>query len=483
VIRVVVLVSAAAALVAASSAGAFTPTDPLAPRQWYLEQDRAFDVWETPPTLPPVRVAVIDSGIDGGHPEFAGKIVASRSFVGGSPLVDEQGHGTFVAGEIAAGLDNGEGIAGIAFSAQLIIAKVVRPDGSISPDTEADAIRWAVARGARVINLSIMGLRDPADKAQDTYSPDEAAAIEDAVRAGVVVVAAVGNGDQAPTAPWPYASYPAALPHVIGVGALARDGSVPDFSDRDPVYVDMSAPGEDLFSTFPRQLTAIRPACPDQGYSDCGPDEYRFARGTSFAAPQVAAAAALLIAVKPDLRAEQVAALLEHSVEDVNAADGCSKCPLLRDAYSGWGRLDITNALIALQEGPLPPVDSREPNDQAGSEAATVWGARGTITASLDFWDDPVDVYRLRILPGQRIVARATGSANVTPTLVLWKPGTTRVDLRTLAAMRQRAAVSTAVGGQTQTLAFRSELGGWYYLEVRAPRGSFGAYRLEFAKS
>jgi hypothetical protein len=257
---------------------------------------------------------------------------------------------------------------------------------------------------------------------------------------------------------------------------------VPDFSDRDPVFVDIAAPGEDLLSTFPRQLTGVRPACPDQGYSDCGPDEYRFAEGTSFAAPQVSAAAALLIAVRPELRAEQVSTLLEHTAQDANATNGCHKCPLLRDALSGWGRLDITSALIALQEGPLPPVDTREPDDQAGSGASTVWGGGGVLKASLDFWDDPVDVYRVRIGAGQRLVARATGSSNVTPTLVLWKPGTTRVDLRTLAALKQRAAVSTGAG-QEQSLAFRSKSGGWYYLEVRAPRASYGGYRLQYAKS
>jgi hypothetical protein len=476
------LVLCVVAAVAAPVARAFTPTDPLASRQWYLEQDRAFDVWTEAPTLPPVRVAVVDSGIDGGHPEFAGKIAAARSFVGGSPLTDEQGHGTFVAGEIAAALDNGQGIAGIAFSAQLLVAKVVRADGTISLDAEAEAIRWATDQGARVINLSIGGVRDPVDKSQDTFSPKEAAAVEYAVRAGVVVVASVGNSDQAPASPWPYASYPAALPHVIGVGAVARDGSVPDFSDRDPVFVDVTAPGEDLISTFPRQLTAIRPACPDQGYSDCGPDEYRFAEGTSFAAPQVSAAAALLIAVRPDLHADQVAALIEHTAEDVNATNGCRRCPLLRDSLSGWGRLDIANALIALEEGPLPAPDSREPNDGVGDEAATVWGTRGLLAATLDYWDDPVDVYRIYLRPGQDVSAMATGSSSLTPALVLWKPGTLRIDLRSLAALRQRAAVSSG-SGLRQHLAFRSTSGGWYYLEVRAPRAGYGAYRLRLDKS
>jgi hypothetical protein len=294
-------------------------------------------------------------------------------------------------------------------------------------------------------------------------------------------VAAVGNGDQAPSTPWPYASYPAALPHVLGVGALDRQGGVPDFSDRDPIFVDIAAPGEEILSTFPRQLTAVRPACPDQGYSDCGPDEYRFAEGTSFAAPQVSAAAALLFAVQPDLRPEQVTALLEHTADDVNATNGCRACPLLRDRFSGWGRLDVLSAVLALEDGPLPPVDSREPNDQAGSEADTVWGRRGTIRATLDFWDDPRDVYRVRLRAGQRFTASARGSANVTPLLVLWKPGTQRVDLRSLQALRQRAALSSGTSEQ-QSLAFKVGRTGWYYLEVKTPRVGYGSYALDLAK-
>src|SRR5204863_2583367 len=128
----------------------------------------------------------------------------------------------------------------------------------------------------------------------DSYSPLEEAAIDYAEQHGAVVVAAVGNGDQAPSMPWSYASYPAALPHVLGVGALAPDGSVPLFSNRDAVYEDLAAPGVQMFSTFPRALTAAqRPACAEQGYSSCASPDYREAEGTSFAAPQVSAAAAL----------------------------------------------------------------------------------------------------------------------------------------------------------------------------------------------
>src|SRR5919206_206479 len=101
------------------------------------------------------------------------------------------------------------------------------------------------------------------------------------------------TGETAPAARGPYATSPAALPHVVGVAAYARSGDVPKFSNRDDVYVDLAAPGQDMLSLFPRALTARNPSCGEQGYSSCGPKEYRHADGTSFSSPQVAAAAAL----------------------------------------------------------------------------------------------------------------------------------------------------------------------------------------------
>ena len=458
---------------AARAGASFAPNDPLAAKQWYLEQDHAFDLWpDTLPELPGagVRVAVIDSGLDGGHPDLAGRVVASKSFVGGSPLTDEQGHGTFVAGEIAASTNNGLGIAGIAFPAKLVVAKVVRSDREIPLGAETAAIRWAVGQGARVINLSLGGLRDPTDPLRDSYSPLEARAIEYAVRHGTVVVAAVGNADQAPREPWPFASYPAALPHVIGVSALARDGSVPAFSNRDTVFDDIAAPGQDIFSTLPRRMTAARPTCADQGYSDCGPADFVHASGTSFAAPQVSAAAALLLASDPDLRPDQVSAILERTAADANASNGCRRCPLLRDSLTGWGRLDVAAALAALG-GPLPPADRYEPNDDAGAQAFTLWGRTIRARPTIDYWDDPVDVYRVRIAAGQRFLATVHGPGRSDIALSLWKPGTPTV-----------FGAARPLVRKAKQLVYRAAVGGWYYLEVRVGSMSFGSYDLSITK-
>src|SRR5438067_7157397 len=302
----------------------FTPNDPLAVRQWYLSRIHAFDAWPQFPTLDPVRVAVLDSGIDSSHPKLENEIADGRSFVSSSWESDTNGHGTFVAGEIAAALNNNQGIAGVGFSADLLIAKIVRADGTISPDAEASAIRWAVENGARVINLSFGGVRDPHDPSLDTYSPLEAAAIQYAVSKGALVVAAVGNADGAPTEPWGYAGYPAALPHVLGVSAVARDGTVPMFSNRDSRYNDVAAPGDGIFSTLPRALTAVtRPGCVLQGYSDCGPIEFRRGEGTSFAAPQVSAAAALLFATDSTLQPDQVSNIITRTALDAHHVTGC----------------------------------------------------------------------------------------------------------------------------------------------------------------
>jgi hypothetical protein len=470
----------AAVLALAAPAAAFSPTDPFVPRQWYLTANHAYDAWAQLPNLAPVRIAIIDSGIDGGHPELAKHIVAARSFVGGKATVDTQGHGTFVAGLIGATVNDGVGIAGLFPSAQLIVAKVVTPQRTISVEAEAKAIRWAVDEGARVINLSFGGLRDPLHPSRDMFSSAEAAAVAYAVAHRVVVVAAVGNGDQSPRQPWHFASYPAALPHVLGVSAFAQDGSVPDFSNRDAVFNDIAAPGEGILSTLPRQLTAQFPGCAEQGYSSCGSEDYRAAEGTSFAVPQVSAAAAMLLSIDPSLTPDQVTTILERTATDANGGNGCRPCRLGRDAYTGWGRLNVATAIAALA-GTLPEPDSLEPNDDGGSAAWPLSGRSGTLRATLDFWDDQSDVYRIRLRRGQKLFAVLSGPKDTDTALVLWKPETQHVD--DLRAQNMRLRSSTRPGF-VERLSYRARRTGFYYLQVKiqVASGDAGRYTLQFAK-
>jgi subtilisin family serine protease len=460
-----------------------TPTDPFVSRQWYLAASHFYESWLTFPAFERIPVAVIDSGIDAGHPEFASppRVLAAKSFVGGSANVDPLGHGTFVAGLIAAGIDNGIGIAGLAPSAQLLVAKVVTPSRTIPIDAEARAIRWAVDDGARVINMSLGGIRDPLDPNLDSYSRLEADAIAYAVRNGVVVVAAVGNSDQAPSSPWPYASYPAALPHVLGVSAYGPDGSVPTFSNRDRIYDDVAAPGEDIISVFPRSLTARYPTCSEQGYSTCGPGEYREGgQGTSFAAPQVSAAAAVLFSLRPRLRPEQVTEILEHTASDMAPETGCATCTSGRDALSGWGRLDVAAAISALA-GQLPHADHYETNDDAGTRAYRLYGNDPQITASVDFWDDQDDVYAIRLHKDQRVYVGLTPQSEPSGDLglALWLPSTRSIeDVR---SSRMRVQASTRPGGR-QYFAYRASKGGSYFVQVHMSSPGTTQYRLTIVK-
>jgi hypothetical protein len=474
-----VLGAVVAALVAASSAAAFTPTNTFYSKQWYLTQDNAFDAWTAPPMLAPVKIAVVDSGVDCSLPDFQGmQIAKAKSFVGGNACMDTQGHGTIVAGEIAGALNTGGGVVGLAYGSQLLVAKVVADDGTIPIKAEAAGIRWAVNQGARVVNLSFGALRDPLNPELDTYSKVEAQAVAYAVKKGAVVVAAAGNSDEAPTTPWPYASWPAALPHVIGVGALTRSGNVPDFSDEDPTYVDLAAPGVSIFSTFPKDLTALQEGCPAQGYTECATGDYNRPEGTSFAAPQVAAAAAVLFGIDPSLTASQVTKILERQADDVDAATGCPECPIGRDMYSGWGRLDVRKAVNFLTSGAqLPPSDRLEPNDDA-PQAPKLWGKQSTLSATLDYWDDRVDVYRVKLDRGEQLGARVAAHwEHADVDLSLWRPLT-----RTVLRGHKGRVAETTGPASTQRLSYRASRTGWYYVELKVTQHGGGRYTLHLTK-
>ncbi len=437
----------------------FSSNDPLRPQQWYLNAVNAFDFWPDLPLRPAVRVAVIDSGIDGGHPDLAGKVVGSKSFITGSALKDVVGHGTAVAGEIAAHVDNAKGIAGAGVPVELLIGKVVRSNGSISVLAEAQAIRWAVDSGAQVINLSLGGPRDPQHPKRDSYSPLEHAAIDYATRNGVLVVAAAGNCTRF-SCPERYAAWPAALPHVVAVSALTRSNAAPTWSNRDRLLIDVAAPGVDILSTFPRGLTST--SCSPRGYTSCARDlSWRHPYGTSFAAPLVTAAAAVVIAEQaqlglPALDPSQVAALVERSAKDIGAAG--------HDQATGHGRLDIAAALGSLS-GPIPAPDAREPNDDLG-RAAGLGSTVKLVQASLDRYDDARDVYRISLGKNQRITLDYTGPNAV---LYLWR------------ADGSRAAISQTPGAN-EHIVFRAKRAGKFYVEARLPSGPGGAYSLTLTR-
>ncbi|MET8150224.1 S8 family serine peptidase, partial [Actinoplanes sp. NPDC005259] len=191
-----------------------------------------------------VRVAVIDSGVDAGHPQLRDRVAAGRDFLHGEPdgRQDCVGHGTAVASIIAATPAEGAGPRGLAPGATIVpirVSEQTDTDGGgqsggepADPGRFADAIDWAVGPGdADVINMSLV-MADDDGRVRD--------AVARAVAAGVVVVAAAGNHGRADEAnPRPY---PASYPDVIGVGAIGANGVAGDFSQRGD-WVDVTAPG------------------------------------------------------------------------------------------------------------------------------------------------------------------------------------------------------------------------------------------------
>jgi subtilisin family serine protease len=359
------------------------------------------------------------------------------------------------------------------------VAKVVTRSRAIPVEAEAKAIRWAVENGARVINMSLGGVRDPLDPSSDTYSRLEADAIAYAVSNGAVVVAAVGNSPEG-QAPGKYASYPAALPHVLGVSATNDTGGIPDFSNRDRIFNDIAAPGLQIISILPRTLTARFPACAEQGYSSCGSEEYREAQGTSFAAPLVSSAAAVLLSLRPNLRPEQVSEILRGTAVDLNQATGCDACAVGRDADSGWGRLDVAAAIAALAKR-LPARDYYEANDDVGTRAYPTSGSNRRIKATVDFWDDQDDVYAIRLTKNQPVYVGLTGSdTSVDLSLAFWLPQARSIE--GVGDLRFRARVSARTGAR-QYLSYRARSAGTYFVQVRMSSPGLTRYRLTIIKA
>jgi hypothetical protein len=129
---------------------------------------------------------------------------------------------------------------------------------------------------------------------------------------------------------------------------------------------------------------------------------------------------------------------------------------------------------------PLPPADSHEPNDDAGTRSFTLWGSKRVVEATYDYWDDRNDVYRVFVGRGQRLFASLAGAPGTDPALALWRPGTIAVD--DLSQQDQRVRLSERPGPD-EYLAYRASSAGWYYLHVKLGAPGSGQYRLSVVKA
>lgn len=257
-----------------------------------------------------IVVAVVDSGIDQNHPDLKGRISEYKNFLSGSDK-DFVGHGTHVAGIVAATAGNGLGISGVC-GAKILALKALPRDGEeFDAAAYYRALRYVIGR-AHVLNLSLGGPKDPA----------EIDILEEVIASGVVVVAAMGNEYQKgnPT------EYPAAIPEVCAVGASDELDRRATFSSTGR-HIDLVAPGVSILSTTP----TFR-------YDGDGEREYDSWDGTSMATPHVAGAAALILAKSPNSTPAQVIKMLTSSADKVAGAKKGSV------AY-GAGRLNCEKAL------------------------------------------------------------------------------------------------------------------------------------------
>jgi type VII secretion-associated serine protease mycosin len=318
------------------------PNDPYyASDQWNLPQINAPAAWDITTGSISVTVAILDTGVDLGHPDLSSKIVAGYDFVNDdSSAQDDEGHGTHVAGIAAALSDNATGVAGVAWGARIMPVKVLDQDGSGYVSDIVEGIHWAADHSAAIINMSLGGT-------------GVSSALQDAVNyaygRGVLIVAAAGNeyGSGNPTV------YPAAYPHVIGVGATNDLDRHASYSNTG-FYVDVAAPGGDPSGSSdpnPRHWimsTYLRTAAAG---ADSVQAAYERHAGTSMATPHVVGLAALVWSRHPHWTNDQVEWAIESTAHDLGD-DG-------RDDVFGWGRIDA-HAAAAL--GELPPTPTATPN-------------------------------------------------------------------------------------------------------------------------
>ncbi len=389
--------------------------DPLSPRTDWRNQAITPSLVPPPVTPDSPLLALVDARADKTHPEFANN--PNANVLDGTAGL-EIGHGTATMA-VAAAPQNGVGIVGAWPGMRALNVPI--PATDISCSDSARGIDRAVAAGAKVVNMSY---------GSGQFCQTEYEALQRATRKDVVLVAAGGNeltnGNPL--------EFPASLPHVLTIGASTPDDTAAPFSNSNAA-LDLVAPGVGITTAVPTTLGA--PEGDPSGYADLA--------GTSFSAPIVAAAATWLRQVRPDLTADQVEQVVRLSAADIGNKG--------YDSATGFGKLDLAAALS--KAPPLATPDPQEPNDDVpyvngkrfGSANAAIWkgGRERRTEATIDFYEDPADVYRIRIPAGQtaRIVLRRT-STNGNPDLSLYsrKARTLRNTGRRLGRSRHSAGVT-----------------------------------------
>lgn len=347
--------------------------DPMTAGQYSLDRMRVRDAWSLATGTAGV-VAVLDTGVQQDHPDLSGRVLAGRDFVNNDALAaDDNGHGTWVAGIIAARPNDGYGIAGVSWSGTILPVKIMNSSGTGSTSALVSGIIWAADNGATVINMSVGGF---------PYSQAVQDAVTYAWNKGAVLVGAAGNNNREES------FYPASMNNVISVSATQPQDEFSHWSSYGPA-VDVSAPGSSVLTT---NCTAS--TCPNPEWGS-----HTYISGTSFAAPNVAGVVALIRATYPTWSPQQVVDRLYATVDDLG--------------YAGWdnrygrGRVNAYRALGgSVAASPRPAGDALETNNALGSARVI---PLGVATWPSIYPAGDVDVHAVDVPRAGRLDVRVTG--------------------------------------------------------------------------
>ena len=243
-----------------------------------------------------VKVAVLDTGFDANHPDFAGRNITTISFVPDETAEDVHGHGTHCIGSACGSLDiNGQRY-GVATESLIYSGKVLSNEGSGAQSWILNGITWAANNGCKVISMSLGSRGFPGQSYDLAYER----AAQFAISKGAVLVAAAGNESRRSWNQFNAVGSPADCPSILAVAALDAGSEVADFSNRaiNPTgLIDIAGPGVEIYSSWPMPL------------------RYRTISGTSMATPHVAGIVALLCEQNPDASPEQIIELLISSAK------------------------------------------------------------------------------------------------------------------------------------------------------------------------
>lgn len=274
---------------------------------------KVIDAWDREKGSENVIIAIVDTGVYLQHEDLKDKIIGGYDFVNNdTDPTDDHWHGTHVAGIAGASTNNAIGIAGVCWNAKIMPIKVLDSTGSGYYSWIADGIEWAVNRGARVINLSLGG-------EASSFVLEEA--VNYAFSKGALCIASAGNDRNKRVL------YPAAYKNCLAVGATNDRDNDSGWHSKGP-EIDVSAPGEYIFSTFNPKYQNLNA-------------NYAWASGTSMATPIVSGLAALIYSKNPTISPKDLMNLIKYTCDDINA-------PTFKgvDEFLGYGRVNARTAIL-----------------------------------------------------------------------------------------------------------------------------------------